>query len=142
MQTYEIVITNQAGFSSPLEEKMNQILATQAQFSLRRDVNFLEMKIDGKTQGLAQVTLTLDYILLDNIWVHESLQKQGFGIRLYQAIEDFAKQKNCKKIFLQTFDFLNTLSFWQRFGFRCIGEVSDCPRGHTLFYLAKDLPCE
>jgi GNAT superfamily N-acetyltransferase len=139
MTPYEILITAQEQPSSELQKKMDHLLATQAELSLRKSTTFLELKIAGKTQGLAQVTLTLNYLLLDNIWVDESMQKQGYGIRLYQAVEDLARQQKCQKILLQTFDFLNTLSFWQRFGFQCVGEVPDCPEGYKLYYLVKNL---
>lgn len=139
MAPYEILITDQESPSSELQKKMDHLLNTQGEFSLRKITKFLELKIDGQTLGLAQVTLTLNYLLLDNIWVDESKQKQGYGIRLYQAIEDLARKEKCEKILLQTFDFLNTLSFWQRFGFQSVGEVPNCPQGNKLYYLMKNL---
>lgn len=139
MTSYEIIISEEQEKPSLLQQKMDELLTAQSGHNFRRTTKSLQLLIQGNVKGAAQVTLTSDYLLLDNIWVDESLQKQGYGIRLYQAIEDLAKQQACKKILLQTFDFLSTLSFWERFGFQQVGKVPDCPAGHTLYYLAKDL---
>lgn len=140
MTNYEIVITEEPNAPSLLQQKMDALFTSQSRQPFRRKIMALQLLIGGSVQGAAQVTMNFDYLLVDNIWVDESLQKQGYGIRLYQAIEDLAKQHGCQKILLQTYDFLNTLSFWERFGFRQVGNVPNCPAGHTLYYLAKDLP--
>lgn len=122
------------------EEKMEQLLSSAAHRSARKIVRIISLKIENRIMASAQVTLCFNYLVLDSIWVDESIQRQGFGVRLYQEIEDLAQNNNCQKILLQTFDFLDALPFWTRMGFKQIGLVQDCPPGHQLIYFEKNLP--
>lgn len=121
------------------EKRMQQILETESQQSLHKTTKIITLKKGDLTLGSAQVSLSFNYLLLESIWIEPSEQKSGFGVRLYNEIEAFAKQQHCQKILLNTFDFLQALPFWQRMGFQQVGVVENCPAGHRLIYLEKTL---
>lgn len=121
------------------EKRMQQILETESQQSLHKTTKIIALKKGDLTLGSAQVSLSFNYLLLESIWIEPSEQKSGFGVRLYNEIEAFAKQQHCQKILLNTFDFLHALPFWQRMGFQQVGVVENCPVGHRLIYLEKTL---
>jgi len=93
----------------------------------------------GQTHAGVRVTKQYDFLVVDGIWVDEDLQRQGYGSKLYFEVEAFARQQGSRKILLSTFDFMQSLSFWKRVGFQISGEVPDCPKGYTLYYLYKSL---
>lgn len=121
------------------EQRMQNILESESKYKLRKTTKIISLKKNGQLLGSAQISLSFNYLLLESIWVEETEQKNGFGVRLYNEIENFAKQQNCDKILLNTFDFLNALTFWQRVGFEKVGVVENCPPGHKLIYLEKNL---
>lgn len=121
------------------EKRMQEILEKESRQSLHKTVKIIALKKDERVLGSAQVSLSFNYLLLESIWIEESAQKNGFGIRLYSEVENFAIQQNCQKILLNTFDFLHALPFWQRVGFQQVGIVENCPPGHKLVYLEKSL---
>jgi len=75
-------------------------------------------------------------LMLDGLWVAAELRGQGYGARLLAAAESAARRRGCRGVWLGTFDF-QARSFYERQGYRIIGELAEFPAGHTHFQLAK-----
>lgn len=75
---------------------------------------------------------------LDLMWVRDELRGQGYGHRLLGEIEDEARKRGAKSVFLDTFNF-QAPEFYLRHGYRVFGELADFPQGFERFFLMKDL---
>jgi GNAT superfamily N-acetyltransferase len=70
------------------------------------------------------------------VFVPASLRNQGHGTRLMRAIEHEAKARDCRQIVLETHDF-QAPRFYEKLGFKVVGQVADYPRGHRSLTLVK-----
>lgn len=72
------------------------------------------------------------------MWIAPSLRRQGLGRRLMEKAEAGARSRGCNSAQVDTLSFQG-LEFYQRLGFTVAGEVPDFPRGHSRFFLVKNL---
>ena len=93
---------------------------------------------DEEIVGGALGELYWDWLHLDLLWVTDELRGRGFGHRLLNVIEDEARSRGAKNVFLDTFSF-QAPGFYQRYGYRVFGELPDFPRGSTRYFLTKEL---
>jgi GNAT superfamily N-acetyltransferase len=79
-----------------------------------------------------------DWLHLDLLWIKEELRGQGYGHRLLVAIEDEARRRGAKNVFLDTFSF-QAPDFYKQHGYRVFGILPEFPPGHQRFFLRKEL---
>lgn len=79
-----------------------------------------------------------EWFHLDLMWVREELRGQGYGHRLLTMIEEEAKKRGAKNVFLDTFSF-QAPEFYQRHGYRVFGELTDFPPGFKRYFMMKAL---
>jgi len=72
------------------------------------------------------------------LWVDGSLRGRGVGRELMAAAEAEARRRGCRLVMGLTYDVLVT-DFYDRLGYRTIGEIEDCPEGTTTRWYRKDL---
>ena len=63
---------------------------------------------------------------------------QGIGSKLMQMAEDFAREKDCVGIWLDTFSF-QAPEFYKKVGYTECGEIVDYPLGHKRHFFQKRL---
>lgn len=76
---------------------------------------------------------------LRQVWVVESLRRQGIGRSLLAEAESEALRRGCRQIVLTTHSF-QALQFYERLGFLAVSELPEYPRGHSQIVLRKPLP--
>jgi len=83
-----------------------------------------------------------------NVWlawfaVHPDFQRQGIGSRMLAFIEDQARNRGFRKLFVETYthpDFDNARRFYQASGFQHAGDIHDyLPGGDDRLVYAKTL---
>jgi GNAT superfamily N-acetyltransferase len=79
-----------------------------------------------------------DWLEIDYFWVNEPLRGQGLGARLLRLAETEAIMRGCTRIHLKTFSF-QARDFYQKFGYRSIGQLDDFPPGETYYWMRKEL---
>lgn len=86
-----------------------------------------------------EAVLSLGYIYIDKLWVHEDYRKQGVGKILMQKIENTAKQHDINYIQLQTGTFQEGLAFYERLGYRVFAEypIKYNKNKYTAYMLEK-----
>ena len=77
------------------------------------------------------------WMFIDDLWVHESLRGQGYGSRLLAQAEEEARKRRCKRVWLRTFSF-QARSFYERYGYRVVGQLDDYPPGEAFYWMRKD----
>lgn len=78
------------------------------------------------------------WLLVFELWVHESQRKKGLGTELLQRAEAMAKKRGCKYVHLDTFGF-QAPGFYRKLGFKVFGTLRPFPRGHKRYYLYKKI---
>ncbi|WP_047227704.1 GNAT family N-acetyltransferase [Pseudomonas brassicacearum] len=92
----------------------------------------------GETVGGLYGRVFFQWFYIELLVVPEQARGQGTGSTLMQMAEDFAREKNCVGMWLDTFDF-QAPAFYRQLGFTEIGQIDDYPPGHQRFFFQKHL---
>jgi ribosomal protein S18 acetylase RimI-like enzyme len=92
---------------------------------------------DGALRGGLVCQTLWGWLYLDKFWLHESLRGAGWGRRLVGQAEAEARQRGCTRAHLRTYDF-QARGFYEKLGYRVVGQLDEYPPGHTFFWMAKD----
>jgi ribosomal protein S18 acetylase RimI-like enzyme len=76
------------------------------------------------------------WLMVDGLWVFDGLRRRGLGSRLLANCEALAQRRGCRGAWLGTFDF-QAKGWYERRGYRVIGELPGFPEGHTHYHLRK-----
>jgi GNAT superfamily N-acetyltransferase len=119
-------------------EGLNQYnIAMTGHRDYRRVGVFLRDEI-GKVVGGLSGAMWGGWMHIGHVWIVEALRGQGYGSQLLRAAEDEARRHGCRGIFLDTFSF-QARPFYERFGYKVVGEIADFPPGHSLYFMKKVL---
>src|SRR5689334_20416515 len=91
---------------------------------------------DGSLVGGVYGATMWRWLLIDGLWVDDSLRGRGLGRRLVLAAEKSAIERSCIGAWLGTFDF-QARAFYERLGYTVIGELRGFPPGHSHYHLRK-----
>ena len=78
------------------------------------------------------------WLMIDGLWVSETLRGQGLGRRLLLSGEAVALARGCRGAWLGTFDF-QARGFYERHGYTVFAVLPGFPPEHTHFHLRKEL---
>jgi GNAT superfamily N-acetyltransferase len=94
---------------------------------------------DGDTiAGINSILYCWNCLYIDVLWVKEDFRKHGYGSTLLNEVEKVAKEKGCKLIHLDTFDF-QSKDFYLKHGYEIFGVLDDCPSEHKRYYMKKNI---
>lgn len=120
-----------------VDYNLSQVPATQEE-------NFIELsrKVlseDGKIlAGIIVRMYCWRCIYIDTFWIDESMRGEDLGTLLLEEVERVAKENGSHLIHLDTFDF-QAKDFYLAHGYSVFGELEDCPKGHTRYFMSKVL---
>lgn len=78
------------------------------------------------------------WLFIELLAVPEEGRGQGIGSKLMQMVEQFARERDCVGIWLDTFDF-QAPGFYKKLGYTECGEIADYPLGHKRHFFQKRL---
>lgn len=78
------------------------------------------------------------FLFVELLWVASEYRHTGLGTRLLRTAEDEALARACGFVLVDTFDF-QARPFYERHGYRVVGELAGFPNGHVRFTLLKQL---
>lgn len=78
------------------------------------------------------------WLFIELLAVPEKGRGQGIGSKLMNMVEEFAREKDCVGIWLDTFDF-QAPGFYKKLGYSECGEIVDYPLGHKRHFFQKRL---
>ncbi len=96
---------------------------------------------DSNGDILAGIISTLygwNCLSIDVLWIKEDFRKEGYGSALLNEVQQIAKEKGCKLIHLDTFDF-QAKDFYLKHGYEVFGVLEDCPLEHKRYYMKKNI---
>lgn len=120
-----------------VEYNLTKVPATQEELF----VNLSKKIIDQQGNIIAGIVARMycwNCVYVDTLWVSENHRKNGLGTKLLELVEQEAKDKGADMIHLDTFDF-QAKEFYQKLGYEIFGELKDCPKRHSRYYLKKEL---
>jgi ribosomal protein S18 acetylase RimI-like enzyme len=79
-----------------------------------------------------------NWMHIQGLWIDESIRKSGWGKKLLTSMENYALSQNTSNIRLETTTF-QALDFYIKAGYSVFGELPDMPKGHTSYFLQKQL---
>lgn len=88
--------------------------------------------------GINSVLYCWNCLYIDVLWVKAEFRKYGYGSALLNEVEKIAKEKGCKLIHLDTFDF-QAKDFYIKHGYEVFGVLEDCPEEHKRYYMKKNI---
>lgn len=102
----------------------------------------INLKIADETGKVIAGCLAVMYcwhvMYVDILWVDEAYRRQGLGSCLLLEAERQAKDMGCYLAHLDTFDF-QAKAFYEKHNYTVFGTLTDCPEGHSRYYLQKRL---
>lgn len=102
-------------------------------------INRVIKGLDGKmVAGINSMLYCWNCLYIDILWVKEGFRKEGYGSVLLKEVEKIAKEKGCKLIHLDTFDF-QAKDFYIKHGYEIFGVLDDCPIEHKRYYMKKNI---
>ena len=140
MHAHPFVIEDQpaAGDLEYLEDQINHYNMTQTgAFDGRALAIFVRSEQQDIVAGLSGYTWA-GMCEIQFLWVHPTMQQQGYGGDLLLAAEREAQKRGCSIMILGTYSF-QAPSFYQKHGYEIVGRIEHCPPNHTNYYFKKRL---
>jgi len=72
------------------------------------------------------------------LWVAEGLRRLGHGRTLLRMAEAEARTRDCVHVMLTTYSF-QARGFYEKEGYRVVGEMAGYPPGAVYYWMRKDL---
>lgn len=120
-----------------VDYNLSQVPATQEENFI--DLSRKVLSEDGKIlAGIIVRMYCWRCIYIDTFWIDESMRGEGLGTLLFEEVERVAKENGSHLIHLDTFDF-QAKDFYLAHGYSVFGELEDCPKGHTRYFMSKVL---
>ena len=91
---------------------------------------------DGALVGGLDGVIGWEWLFVDNLWVHDAIQRQGHGGDLLARGERYALEHGCHSVWLDTFQ---ARGFYERQGYTVFGTLPDYPAGQTRYFFKKRL---
>lgn len=88
--------------------------------------------------GINSLLYCWNCLYIDVLWVKKEFREEGYGTVLLNEVEGIAKERGCKLIHLDTFDF-QAKDFYLKHGYEIFGVLDDCPLEHKRYYMKKNI---
>ena len=79
-----------------------------------------------------------NWLEIEYLFVKEDLRGQGIGSQLLQQAESEAKKRNCRYVFVNTYQF-QAPAFYQKHGYKEVFTLKDYPYDGQRHYYQKEL---
>ena len=80
-----------------------------------------------------------DWLHLHLLWVNESFRNRGCGTKLLKMLENEGVRIGCRHVDTDTLSF-QARPFYEKQGYTLFATLDNCPKGHSRYFLKKDLP--
>jgi ribosomal protein S18 acetylase RimI-like enzyme len=90
----------------------------------------------GNILGGISGSTKMQSLFIQFLWVDESIRGKGFGQKLMEKAENFAVEKKCRMVKVDTFSF-QAPDFYKILGYEVYGKIEDFPEGYNHYFLFK-----
>jgi GNAT superfamily N-acetyltransferase len=106
--------------------------------SNKEDVRFVLRADDGAVVGGLLGVIRWRWLYVSKLWVADSARGQGNGSKLMAAAEEWARERGCTDVSLDTFEF-QARPFYEKLGYKIFGTLEGYPPGYRQYFLTKHL---
>lgn len=92
----------------------------------------------GTLRGGLVGYLAWQWLMIDLLWVHESVRGQGYGRALLEQAERTAHEAGCVAARLDTYEF-QARPFYEHHGYEVFGVLDGYPANTRTYYMKKAL---
>ena len=92
---------------------------------------------DGKIVGGIRAATAFGLLTISLVYLPEALRGAGVGRRMMEMVEQEARRRGCRAGVVPTMSF-QAPGFYQRLGWRVLGEIPCDPPGTSQLFLTKD----
>jgi GNAT superfamily N-acetyltransferase len=121
----------------------NRITVPEAytDWSSQRTYDLIYRDEQGEIAGAILNKLYWGDMYIAYLFVREDMRGQDIGSRLIEQSEQAAIERDCTYMWVTTFSW-QARGFYEKHGFRIVGEMQNHPPGHSLYTLRKDFTDE
>lgn len=98
---------------------------------------YFDIRLEDETLGGMCGLIYWNMMEIEDFYIEESLRNQGIGGTLMDEAINMAKESGLNFIILRTFSF-QAKEFFEKFGFKVIGEITDYPPGESYYTMRLD----
>ena len=96
---------------------------------------FFDIRLeDDELKGGLVGVIYWNLMEIEDMYLSQTHRKQGLGKHLLFKAMDIAHEKRLNYILLRTYSF-QAKEFFEKYGFRVVGEVTDYPPGESFFIM-------
>ena len=103
-----------------------------------RPLHILLRDKEGNLAGGLIADTYWNWLDVDDFWLDARVRGRGIGRIMLHAAEQEAIARDCRFAKLETFSF-QARGFYERCGYKVVGELCDYPPGSSLFWMVKEL---
>ncbi len=89
---------------------------------------------DEEVAGGVIAELYWEWLHVDLLWVKEGLRGRGYGSQILTRVEEEARRRGSKNVYLDTFSF-QAPDFYKKLGYEVFSELPDFPVGHQRYFM-------
>jgi len=101
-------------------------------------LNILVRSPDGSIVGGVKAATCFGWLYVSDIWLEESVRRQGLGSKMMHAAETRALERGCARAWLTTFSF-QARPFYEQLGYHVFSELEQYPGEVSLYFMRKSL---
>lgn len=83
-------------------------------------------------------TIFGEWLEIDYFWVDSEKRNQGYGKKILDEVETFARQKGCKRSYLNTLNF-QAKPFYEKYGYLVVYTQKNFPVINCRYFMEKTL---
>lgn len=134
----EIIDEPSAEFVSFLDEKIAEFNWARWEVSERKAIAVKLSDKNGDVIAGAAGRTFGDWLMINTLWVSETLRGQKMGSQLLEKIELAAQARGCNKASLDTLNF-QAMPFYQKHGYQVQWTQQGYPKTGCKYYMVKQL---
>jgi GNAT superfamily N-acetyltransferase len=92
----------------------------------------------GHVQGGLAAYVWGGWLQIEYVWISEPYRRQGWGSSLIETAEATGWSAGARHAYVETFSF-QARPFYERHGYRVVGELTDFPPNESYYLMRKDL---
>lgn len=104
----------------------------------KRPLALLLRGTDGRVIGGLSAVTARGWLIIDMLFIPDSLRAKGLAAKLLGMAEDEARRRGCHGAWLETVN-PDARRLYEQLGYAPFGELPDFPVGHSLMFMQKQL---